>query len=205
MALDRLWPTTCTTLSAPLRTRCADAGRARRASRSTCAPATAAGTSSPGSEDAAASLAFAVDGPGPAGRAPRARSSTPRGRSVRTSSPFRPRRTAAPSPRRFAVAASAAAVGFGIWAASLHHSLSGWRVPRSACSAIRRPVTSRSCESRGELVVAPSGEAVLTVSLPYRRRARRTRRGSRARRCNRRVSSPAARSRFRGMLRTVRA
>jgi hypothetical protein len=65
----------------------------------------------------------------------------------------------------FAVAASAAAVGFGTWAATLHHSLNQ---ERSATSVLRDPL-SRHIDVKGtpgELVVAPSGDAVLTVSLP---------------------------------------
>jgi anti-sigma factor RsiW len=64
-----------------------------------------------------------------------------------------------------AVAASAAAVGFGIWAATLHHSLSQ---ERSATSVLRDP-HSRHINLQtppGELVVAPSGDAVLTLALP---------------------------------------
>ncbi len=64
-----------------------------------------------------------------------------------------------------AVAASAAAVGIGIWAATLHHSLTQ---ERSATSVLRDP-RSRHIDLQGrpgELVVAPSGDAVLTVSLP---------------------------------------
>jgi anti-sigma factor RsiW len=65
----------------------------------------------------------------------------------------------------FAVAASAAAVGFGIWAATLHHSLNQ---ERSATSVLRDPLSRRIDlkGTPGELVVAPSGDAVLTVSLP---------------------------------------
>jgi anti-sigma factor RsiW len=65
----------------------------------------------------------------------------------------------------FAVAASAAAVGFGIWAATLHHSLTQ---ERSATSVLRDPLSRHIAVkgTPGELVVAPSGDAVLTVSLP---------------------------------------
>src|SRR5205823_14561646 len=65
----------------------------------------------------------------------------------------------------FAVAATAAAVGIGIWAATLHHSLAQ---ERSATKVLRDPdarrvdVPGRS----GQLVVAPSGDAVLSVTLP---------------------------------------
>jgi len=65
----------------------------------------------------------------------------------------------------FAVAASAAAVGFGIWAATLHPSLTQ---ERSTTSVLRDPLSRHIGlpGTPGELVVAPSGDAVLTVSLP---------------------------------------
>jgi anti-sigma factor RsiW len=65
----------------------------------------------------------------------------------------------------FAVAATAAAVGLGIWAATLNHSLTK---ERSTTAVLRDPL-SRHIDvkgARGELVVAPSGDAVLSVSLP---------------------------------------
>jgi anti-sigma factor RsiW len=64
-----------------------------------------------------------------------------------------------------AVAASAVAVGLGIWAATLHHSLSQ---ERSATRVLNDPNATRLAVpgKAGTLVVAPSGEAVLTVSLP---------------------------------------
>jgi anti-sigma factor RsiW len=64
-----------------------------------------------------------------------------------------------------AVAASAVAVGLGIWAATLHHSLSQ---ERSATRVLNDPNATRLAVPghAGTLVVAPSGEAVLTVSLP---------------------------------------
>ena len=64
-----------------------------------------------------------------------------------------------------AVAASAVAVGLGIWAASLHHSLGK---ERSATSVLNDPNATRLAVpgKAGTLVVAPSGDAVLTVSLP---------------------------------------
>jgi anti-sigma factor RsiW len=64
-----------------------------------------------------------------------------------------------------AVAATAAAVGIGIWAATLHHSLSQ---ERSATKVLRDPSARRIDVpgTPGQLVVAPSGEAVLSVSLP---------------------------------------
>lgn len=64
-----------------------------------------------------------------------------------------------------AVAASAAAVSLGVWAASLHHSLAGERAAvRILADPNARHVPVPS--PKGELVVAPSGEAVLSVSLP---------------------------------------
>ena len=64
-----------------------------------------------------------------------------------------------------AVAATAAAVGLGIWAATLHHSLAQ---ERSATSVLRDPDARRIDVpgKAGQLVVAPSGDAVLSVSLP---------------------------------------
>jgi anti-sigma factor RsiW len=80
--------------------------------------------------------------------------------------PLRPRRSLAVSVAAVvAVAASAAAVGFGIWAASLHHSLAS---ERAATKVLRDPLARHIPlqGARGELVVAPSGDAVLNVGLP---------------------------------------
>ncbi len=79
--------------------------------------------------------------------------------------PGEPSLTRASTAVALAVAASAAAVGFGIWAATLHHSLSR---ERAATSVLRDP-HARHIDLQGtpgELVVAPSGDAVLTVALP---------------------------------------
>jgi anti-sigma factor RsiW len=80
--------------------------------------------------------------------------------------PLRPARSIATSlAAAVAVAATAAAVGIGIWAATLDHSLSK---ERSTTRVLNDPL-SRHIDvkgARGELVVAPSGDAVLTVSLP---------------------------------------
>jgi anti-sigma factor RsiW len=64
-----------------------------------------------------------------------------------------------------AVAATAAAVGVGVWAATLHHSLAQ---ERSATRVLRDPDARRIDVpgKAGQLVVAPSGDAVLSVSLP---------------------------------------
>jgi anti-sigma factor RsiW len=80
--------------------------------------------------------------------------------------PLRPRRSwAVTAAAVVAVAASAAAVGFGVWAASLHHSLAS---ERAATRVLRDPLARHIPlqGARGELVVAPSGEAVLNVGLP---------------------------------------
>ena len=117
-----------------------------------------------GLRDAATALAF-VDGPAPPAAL--------RGR-ILTAARAEPSNVVALPTRRsavtsaavaFAVAASAAAVGFGIWAATLHHSLAQ---ERSATSVLRDPLSRHvTLQGKpGELVVAPSGDAVLTVSLP---------------------------------------
>ena len=64
-----------------------------------------------------------------------------------------------------AVAATAAAVAFGVWAASLHHSLAH---ERAAVAVLGNPDAKHVSVqgAPGQLVVAPSGEAALTVSLP---------------------------------------
>jgi len=80
--------------------------------------------------------------------------------------PLRPRRSLAVSVAAVvAVAASAAAVGFGIWAATLHHSLAS---ERAATKVLRDPLARhiRLQGTEGELVVAQSGDAVLNVDLP---------------------------------------
>jgi anti-sigma-K factor RskA len=118
-----------------------------------------------GLRDAAGSLAFAVEGPAPP---PELRNrildaARAEGQNV---VPLRPRRSFAVSvAAAIAVAASAAAVALGVWAASLHRSLSHERETVSVLSDTRaRHVPLRG--ARGQLVVTPSGEAVLTVDLP---------------------------------------
>jgi anti-sigma factor RsiW len=64
-----------------------------------------------------------------------------------------------------AVAACGAAVGFGVWAASLHHSLGHARAVEAVLSdphSRRLPLTGAA----GALYVAPSGKAALTAALP---------------------------------------
>jgi anti-sigma factor RsiW len=118
-----------------------------------------------GLTDAAAALAFAVEGPVPPPEL--------RGRILEAARqepsnvvPLRPRRAIfASAAALFAVAATAAAVGFGIWAASLHHSLADARTANRILgdpSSRHVPVSG----ARGELVVSPSGAAVLALDLP---------------------------------------
>ena len=118
-----------------------------------------------GLQGAAASLAFAVEGPAPppALRGAFSTRRTPRGRtSSRSARAARPR---VPIAAAVAVAASAAAVVLGIWAASLHHSLAH---DRTALNILGDPSARRVAVSGapGQLVVAPSGAAVLAVRLP---------------------------------------
>ena len=117
-----------------------------------------------GLQDAAASLAFVVEGPVPP---PALRSAIlEAARAERPNVvPLHPRRTFTAVAATVAVAASAAAVGFGVWAASLHNSLAG---SRDAVRVLGDPASRHLPVggSRGELVVAPSGQAVLAVRLP---------------------------------------
>ncbi len=80
--------------------------------------------------------------------------------------PLLPRRSVAVSAAAaVAVAATAAAVALGVWAASLHHSLSHERAAVQILGDPRArhvPVQGAT----GELVVTPSGEAALAVDLP---------------------------------------
>ena len=118
-----------------------------------------------GLRGAAAALAFAVEGPGPP--------PSLRGRILDAAHaerqnviPFQARRSVAVSiAAAVAVAATAAAVGLGIWDAALHHSLSH---DRTALSILGDPNARHVAVSGapGELVVAPSGAAVLAVRLP---------------------------------------
>jgi anti-sigma factor RsiW len=118
-----------------------------------------------GLRDAAGSLAFAVEGPAPPLEL-RNRILDAAHAERQNVVPLRPRRSFAVSvAAAIAIAASAAAVALGVWAASLHRSLSHERETVSVLSDTRaRHVPLRG--ARGQLVVAPSGEAVLTVDLP---------------------------------------
>jgi len=117
-----------------------------------------------GLQDAAASLAFAVEGPAPP---PELRGAIlEAARSERPNVvPLRRRSIFASVATAVAVAATAAAVGVGIWAASLHHSLAR---ERAAVGILANPAARHVPVQgvKGELVVAPSGTAVLAVSLP---------------------------------------
>ncbi len=117
-----------------------------------------------GFQDAATSLAFAVEGPAP--------SAALRDRILATAHdepanvvPLRPRRSVwLPVAATIAVAASVAAVGFGIWAATLHHSLSREQV---AVRVLGDPASRRiPITGKGTLVVDSAGTAVLALNLP---------------------------------------
>jgi anti-sigma-K factor RskA len=118
-----------------------------------------------GLRDAAGSLAFAVAGPAPP-PALRTRILDAARADRQNVVPFRPRRSFAVSvAAAVAVAASAAAVALGVWAASLHRSLTHERSTVSVLTDPRaRHVRLRG--AAGQLVVAPSGDAVLSVALP---------------------------------------
>jgi anti-sigma-K factor RskA len=118
-----------------------------------------------GLRTAASSLAFAVEGPPPPVEL-RARildAARAEGQNVVQ---LRSRRSFAVSiAAAAAVAASAAAVALGVWAASLHTSLSHERATVSILSDPRsRHVPLHGAV--GQLVVAPTGDAVLSVDLP---------------------------------------
>jgi len=118
-----------------------------------------------GLHDAAGSLAFAVAGPPPPAEL-RERILAGARAEQQNVVAFRPRRSFAVSiAAATAVAACAAAVAFGVWAASLHRSLSH---QRSTVSVLTDP-NARHVPLRGapgQLVVTPSGDAVLNVELP---------------------------------------
>ena len=117
-----------------------------------------------GLKDAATALAF-VDGPPPPGELRSRIIDRSACRACQCRQPGEPPLGLTSAAVALSVAASAVAVGIGIWAATLHHSLAQ---ERSATSVLRDPL-SRHVDLQGtpgELVVAPSGDAVLTVSLP---------------------------------------
>jgi anti-sigma-K factor RskA len=118
-----------------------------------------------GLRGAAGALAFAVEGPAPTAEL-RARVVAAAHAESQNVVPIRPRRPVAVSiAAGLAVAATAAAVALGLWAASLHHSLSGERSAlRILGDAQARHIPLAG--GRGALVVAPSGEAALAAVLP---------------------------------------
>lgn len=118
-----------------------------------------------GLSGAASALAFAVEGPRPPA-ALRDRIVAAAGAERQNVVPLRARRSIGVSvAATLAVAATAAAVAFGVWAASLHSSLAH---ERAAVGVLGDPDARRVPVSgaRGQLVVAPSGDAVLAVALP---------------------------------------
>lgn len=118
-----------------------------------------------GFQAAASALAFAVEGPAPPADL-RARVIAAARAEPQNVVPFRPRRSFGVSlVAAAAVAASAAAVALGVWATSLDRSLSHERATIGILSdpaARHVPLHGAS----GQLVVAPSGDAVLAVALP---------------------------------------
>jgi anti-sigma factor RsiW len=117
-----------------------------------------------GLEGAAGALAFAVVGPAPSAELRERILAQAHGEGQNVV-PLRRRSVAVPVMGAFAVAATAAAVALGLWAASLHHSLAG---ERSALRILGDPQARhiRLTGARGALVVAPSGDAALTADLP---------------------------------------
>ena len=117
-----------------------------------------------GLQGTAASLAFAVEGPAPPAALRAAILDAARAERPNVV-PLRPRRNVTYVAAALAAAASVAAVAFGVWAASLHNSLSD---SRAAVRVLGDPASRHLPVggSRGALVVAPSGQAVLAVSLP---------------------------------------
>jgi anti-sigma factor RsiW len=117
-----------------------------------------------GLSDTTAALAFAVEGPGPPS-ALRARILEAAHAEPTNVVPLRRRSISTSVAAVIAVAATAAAVGFGIWAATLHHSLAH---ERTAVRVLGDPSSRRVALSgaNGQLVVAPTGDAVLAVRLP---------------------------------------
>jgi anti-sigma factor RsiW len=117
-----------------------------------------------GLQGAASALAFAVSGPAPPAEL-RERILVRAHAEGHNVIPLRRRSIAVSVTSAFAVAATVAAVAFGLWAASLHHSLAG---DRSALRILGDPQSRhiRLIGTRGALVVAPSGQAALTADLP---------------------------------------
>jgi anti-sigma factor RsiW len=118
-----------------------------------------------GLADAASSLAFAVEGPVPPAEL-RDRILAAARSEPSNVVPLRPRRPPLLlAAATVAAAAAAVAVGLGVWAGSLHHSLSH---EQAAVRVLGDPSSRHIAVSgaKGELVVAPSGQAVLALRLP---------------------------------------
>jgi anti-sigma factor RsiW len=119
-----------------------------------------------GLREAAAGIGFVATGPEPPA-ALRSRILEQARAEPRNVVPLRPRRPsfAVSVAAAFAIAATAAAVALGVWAASLHHSLSR---EQAAVRVLGNPQARRFAVQGvpGSLVVAPSGQAALAVDLP---------------------------------------
>lgn len=119
-----------------------------------------------GLREAAAGVGFVATGPAPPA-ALRERILAQARAEPKNVTPLRSRRPSftASIAAVVAVAATAAAVAFGVWAASLHHSLSH---EQATVSVLGDPHARHIAVqgASGSLVVAPSGEAALAVDLP---------------------------------------
>jgi anti-sigma factor RsiW len=117
-----------------------------------------------GLQDASTSLAFAVEGPAPPAEL-RGRILDAARREPSNVVPLRRRSVVTPIAVAIAAAACVAVVGLGIWASSLHHSLSNAQL---AVRVLGDPASRRIPVNghRGTLVVDPSGTAVLALRLP---------------------------------------
>jgi anti-sigma factor RsiW len=118
-----------------------------------------------GLREAAAGIGFVATGPAPPA-ALRERILGQARAEPRNVTPIRSRRSSSVSiAAAVAVAATAAAVALGVWASSLHHSLSH---EQAAVSVLGDPHARRIAVqgASGSLVVAPSGKAALAVDLP---------------------------------------
>lgn len=120
-------------------------------------------------QEAAAGLAYAVEGPGPP---PRLREQIlEQARSERANVvPFRRRRYVVPALAAAAAAAAGVAIGLGLWGSSLSGSLDDERAARAeertVLALAAEPDASRYPVSGadGTLVVAPDGQAALLVN-----------------------------------------
>jgi anti-sigma factor RsiW len=119
-----------------------------------------------GLREAAAGIGFVASGPAPPAALRERVLEQVRAEPINVT-PIRPRRPSftVSIAAAVAVAATAVAVALGVWAATLHHSLSH---EQAAVSVLGDPHAKRVPVQgvAGSLVVAPSGKAALAVDLP---------------------------------------